>query len=79
MGPTAKVPFYLGSRAEGKMSEQAGCSANVAIGRNNFPLVWAEDGPDFTSKRRQIDVSQLFKGLSEKFKKRWLLIFRLID
>jgi hypothetical protein len=24
-------------------------------------------------------VSQLFKGLSEKFKKRWLLIFRLID
>jgi hypothetical protein len=51
------------------MCKKAGFTVHVAIRRNNFPPVWSEGGPDFTSRRRIIDISQLLKGQSENFEK----------
>jgi hypothetical protein len=48
--------------------ERAGITATTATGKHNFPpdrAEGAEGGPDFTSRRRMIDSSQLFKGRSE--------------
>jgi hypothetical protein len=70
MSPTAKVPFYWGSHTEGIIGGKTAYFILVAIGRNNFLPFWAEGEPDFTSRRRQFDLSQLRgKGTIRQFKK----------
>jgi hypothetical protein len=47
--------------------EKAGPTSSGALHRNNFTAAWARCRPDFTSREKKIEASQLLKGKSEHF------------
>jgi hypothetical protein len=66
MGPTEKG--LLQGSGGGKNARKSRCYCLGKLRGNNFTPAWVRSRPDFTSKGRRKEASQLLKGQSENFK-----------
>jgi hypothetical protein len=59
--------LIIGARRRYKGAKNPGATAQGVLRGNNFTLAQARGGPDFISRGRRVEASQLLKGQSINF------------